>query len=647
MSKVKKDRQSRGAAAQRQSPMVLLGGGLGAAQEEKATGEAAKLFDKLASKSIMQQVSGCRSLATLVRIDAGLARAFAEQKEAAAVVVGMLRAAAVPHRVAALQALSAAVGGNEACAATVCALHAMNRAIELLTDVSESKVQLKDEKEATEYVGALVALCTVLCTYSLVGAEQVATAQDGELVRFLLGMATNDNMDTSIQSAVLSLLLVVSENNAPFAAMCSFDAQQQPDAPLAHILVEMASGQAALAKVTACAILLNVTAEADTKALFEKTLSEVCGLVAGVGGIHDQIAAAQNESDVAAACDLLDALILALECIANAALGQDAVREALMTAQATHSVGAAVWEHLSRACAFSPPSSSSASPTPSSAPASSSSSGDASAPADVKQALLDNNQQLDEQERADRQQQKLFQPLESRVVDVIDRCLICTSNMLQAMTPEVHGLDVRVLFKDASSVLRVLLSQLGAVGKHTEREQEVVMMQVSSACNLLWQVVRGCEVVEGGDRMKTDFQGLLKLARMDCAGELRVTAIGVVGVLARQQPWFQFNFVTCVALLEVLGQYTRMAAQSGVPTPAAGLEIVAATLHALMDVYSEDNLHTQVLQQTKLLDVLEQEVLPQFAGDVQAAQADEGVLAHLHDTLENAGAFLEYKRSNP
>lgn len=78
-----------------------------------------------------------------------------------------------------------------------------------------------------------------------------------------------------------------------------------------------------------------------------------------------------------------------------------------------------------------------------------------------------------------------------------------------------------------------------------------------------------------------------------------------------------------------------------------GLEAAAEALNSLVDIYSEDNMHTQAIKQLKLLPALAR-LLGGVGEQLQkhGPGLEPSLGGRLEEVLENTAAFIEYKKDH-
>jgi hypothetical protein len=77
------------------------------------------------------------------------------------------------------------------------------------------------------------------------------------------------------------------------------------------------------------------------------------------------------------------------------------------------------------------------------------------------------------------------------------------------------------------------------------------------------------------------------------------------------------------------------------------VELVAESINAIIDIYSEDDVHVNQFKQLKILSKL-QEIFQPFseqAANFCATSSDQGLKDRIEEVCMNAEAFIQYKLS--
>lgn len=113
----------------------------------------------------------------------------------------------------------------------------------------------------------------------------------------------------------------------------------------------------------------------------------------------------------------------------------------------------------------------------------------------------------------------------------------------------------------------------------------------------------------------------------------RSVSVGLLGLLGQVPSLFEFNFVTGFTLITVA-------------TQDSDIEVQVDAYDALIDVYSEDNVHIQEINNLKLWEKIATHV-PQWLEKVENGRHSlpEETVGRVFGMAENLEAFVEYKKS--
>lgn len=186
----------------------------------------------------------------------------------------------------------------------------------------------------------------------------------------------------------------------------------------------------------------------------------------------------------------------------------------------------------------------------------------------------------------------------------------------------------RALTGDLSGVLDQACAQMASLDVPYGRGLEYALKEVDALTALIWNCMRKQPCPD-----KKYLQLLCKAARGSKSEEVRVNVAGALGCLGVSKDHFSNNFVIGSTLLSMLD--------------ACGLEAACEVVNSIIDIYSEDNMHTQQILQLKLLDKLAI-YAPRLEQELMATSEsnDEPLLMRGHESWENLVAFVEYKRQN-
>lgn len=139
------------------------------------------------------------------------------------------------------------------------------------------------------------------------------------------------------------------------------------------------------------------------------------------------------------------------------------------------------------------------------------------------------------------------------------------------------------------------------------------------------------------------------------SAEVLLNTAGALGCVGSLPSTAEHNFIIGSALLDITRAAVEEAAKQPAPArdaqtgkqAALALETAAEALNSLVDVYTEDNVHTAAIKQLKLLQSLAPCVerlavlLRRFGPGLEP-----GLAQRVDEVVENAAAFLDYKKDH-
>jgi len=240
----------------------------------------------------------------------------------------------------------------------------------------------------------------------------------------------------------------------------------------------------------------------------------------------------------------------------------------------------------------------------------------------TKAGLAGHAEQFDEQAL---QEQCLLalSPEETAVVRDFNRqskltAVTCMSNLILHLPSNVTG-ELSGVLNQAFQCIQGLEAAYGQSDEHA-------IKNVDAFTALVWNVARK-QVAPS----KAQLQILVNIARAPKSLETSVNVAGTLGAIGTLKEHFANNFVIGGVLLQVLES-------------AGHLELACETVNSLIDVYTEDNVHTQQVNQLQLIPKLAASMsLIQALGNSHEQKDDVQLLERAQETLENIEAFVNYK----
>jgi len=225
----------------------------------------------------------------------------------------------------------------------------------------------------------------------------------------------------------------------------------------------------------------------------------------------------------------------------------------------------------------------------------------------------------------------------------------CAANLCLHLPPTVLG-DLSVLAGAACSLIQSLeyawvqLPECGDTCATSVSDVRWVAGEMEALSSLLWHATR-----HSGRLTKTQLQLVCALGRGPLKSmEVKVNVAGMLGVLGKSPEHFPHNFVIASTLLTMLDtSLSSTSSSSSSSEVGSTLEVVAEVANSLIDIYTEDNTHTQQIKQLSLLPKLSA-ALPRVAQRVrsQGRTLDPMLGERLEETVENLGAFVDYKKDH-
>jgi len=223
--------------------------------------------------------------------------------------------------------------------------------------------------------------------------------------------------------------------------------------------------------------------------------------------------------------------------------------------------------------------------------------------------------------------------LENLLLDVRLSSLACLGNVIQ-------NLPLAVL-KDLQLVWRGLMRQTSLlIPAHSQQKtHQAVIQEVGSLTYVLWQIVmknKQTTVTEA------DLSIAIGLTRYGKSAEIRLHAVGLLNNLGRFPTFLtdKHNVEIAKALLEVISMGLK-------DIPPVTLEVLVESVNSIVDIYTEDHVHTLVLKELKLLQLLENifKELEKKAKLLSRSMGDDVVLhERMVECLSNLSQFIPYKK---
>lgn len=159
------------------------------------------------------------------------------------------------------------------------------------------------------------------------------------------------------------------------------------------------------------------------------------------------------------------------------------------------------------------------------------------------------------------------------------------------------------------------------------------MKELEALTTLVWNASR-----KGTSLDKGQLQCVMALGRANTlSDEIRSNVAGILGVVGASPAHFPFNFVIGTSLLALLERSAQ--------DENSSLELAAETVNSLIDVYTEDNVHSAQVTQLELLPKLAAflAVLHKRYKRIRST-VDPVLQDRVEETLENLAQFIEYKK---
>lgn len=231
-------------------------------------------------------------------------------------------------------------------------------------------------------------------------------------------------------------------------------------------------------------------------------------------------------------------------------------------------------------------------------------------------------QQMPNEEAMTAECRLVMSPEETSIVQTFLRqsqrtAVTCMSNLILHLPKNVTG--------DLSGVLDQAFACIKSLEVPFGQSKEYAIKQIDSLTSLVWNIAKK------ESPSKVHLQILVQVARASKSQETSVNVAGALGVIGTSKEHFPNNFVIGSVLLGMLES-------------ADNLEVACEVANSVIDVYTEDNVHSQQVKQLELLAKLAASV-PRITSlaDAYMQQDDAVLLERSHETLENITAFIEYK----
>jgi len=225
--------------------------------------------------------------------------------------------------------------------------------------------------------------------------------------------------------------------------------------------------------------------------------------------------------------------------------------------------------------------------------------------------------------------------LEALLLDVRISSLACVGNVIQ-------NLPVSIL-KDLQRVWNGLIRQTSLlIPAHNQTKlQSSVIQELGSLTYVLWQISNKFKQLVVNE---SELSLALGLTRYGKSSEIRLHAVNLLQNLG-QFPCFitdKHNLEIGKALLDVIGNGVK-------EIQPITLEVLVEAVMGLISVYSEDDIHVNVIKEIKLLNCCKDTLkkLLQKAEQLQKNVDDDDLLyGRLLECIENLERFIPYKEKN-
>jgi hypothetical protein len=201
----------------------------------------------------------------------------------------------------------------------------------------------------------------------------------------------------------------------------------------------------------------------------------------------------------------------------------------------------------------------------------------------------------------------------------------CASNLCLHFPLAALG-DVGVVVREACSLCRSL--EWAWTG-----QEDWAVKEVEALTTLIWNATR-----KGAPLDKVQLQCVMALGRANIpSDEVRSNVAGILGVVGTSPTHFAFNFVIGTSLLALLDRFAQ--------DENSSLELAAEVVNSLIDVYTEDNVHSTQVTQLQLLAKLGA-FLPLLKKRFRKLRSfvDPVLQDRIDETLENLSQFIDYKK---
>jgi hypothetical protein len=201
----------------------------------------------------------------------------------------------------------------------------------------------------------------------------------------------------------------------------------------------------------------------------------------------------------------------------------------------------------------------------------------------------------------------------------------CASNLALHFPLAALG-DVAAVVREACSLCRSL---------EFAWAEDWAVKEVEACTILTWNAVRRGVLLD-----KAQLQCIMALGRANIASdEVRSNVAGILGLVGVAPAHFPFNFVIGTSLLALLDRCAQ--------DENSSLELAAEVVNSLIDVYTEDNVHSAQVTQLQLLPKLATFLIVLKKRYKKLRSSTDPVLQdRVEETLENLTQFILYKKSH-
>jgi len=162
---------------------------------------------------------------------------------------------------------------------------------------------------------------------------------------------------------------------------------------------------------------------------------------------------------------------------------------------------------------------------------------------------------------------------------------------------------------------------------------EWAVKEIEALTTLIWSGTR-----KGAPLDKAQLQCIMAIGRANIpSDEARSNVAGILGVVGVSPLLFPFNFVIGTSLLALLDGCAQDVSSSW--------EFASEVVNSLIDVYTEDNVHSTQIAQLQLLPKLKEflSVLTKRYSKQRSA-LDPVLQERIEETIENLSQFVAYKK---